>query len=52
MYVRICVIEYTLGEPNPDSHSTKRVRIWLCQSVVLNVILGKSNTQKNATYFY
>ena len=24
---------YTLGEPNPDSHSTKRVRIRLSQSV-------------------
>ena len=25
---------YTLGEPNPDSHSTKRVRIRLSQSVL------------------
>ena len=26
-------LDYTLGEPNPDSHSTKRVRIGLSQSV-------------------
>ena len=29
---------YTLGEPNPDSHSTKRVQIRLSQSVFNNIV--------------
>ena len=47
---------YTLGEPNPDSHSTKRVRIRLSQSVVWqhfgkNLYFGKFQCCRYTIHF-